>query len=145
MRPVTWVLISDDSRARLFEATMGQTNELKDLVQLEGRRPGPGAPEAREEKAEEEFTRHLAAVLRQGLIAGRYTSLVLIAPQHHLDLLRLALEPQVEGRVTAALCRDYVGLATKELHLRLQHLLSHMPKDPPRMGNDSSHGSPADL
>lgn len=143
MQAVTWILVSDASRAKLFEVQQGRLRELEDLIHPEsalhaddlitdhrGRkgkgeaaRPGLSATNEAKENEAERFARQGARRLLEGLDAHRYESLLLVAPPHHLGLLRRFLDPQVGRRVSASFHRDYINLPPEELRRRLGELL----------------------
>lgn len=155
MQATTWILVSDASRAKLFEANQRKLHELESLSHPEsarhagdlitdhrGRkgkgeasRPGLSATNEAKENEAERFARQEARRLLEGHDAHLYGSLVLVAPPHHLGLLRRFLDPQVGRCVTASFHRDYINLPPAELRLRLEELLDlKAAKGAPRSG-----------
>lgn len=128
MRPRIWILVSDASRAKLFQQEGPRMDEVGDYTHTEGtlpirdlvsdqpdcRRMGHedrlGMSPAKDPKEPEagKFARQLAGVLKQGLDAHRYDSLELMAPPHFLGLLRSSLDQQVAKRVTASFEQNFI-------------------------------------
>lgn len=147
MQSITWFLVSDASRAKLFEEKAGKFKELEDMVHVEsarhagdlisdsrgrrgeggGSRPGLSAATEVKEAEAQKFARRQAGVLKRGLNENRFGSLVIIAPPHHLGLLRQALDPEVGKRVTGSFHRDYINLPLRELVQRLGAIQSQEP------------------
>ncbi|KKO62295.1 Protein required for attachment to host cell [Janthinobacterium sp. KBS0711] len=148
---VTWVVVADSSRARLF--ALGQQNqlgELQDFVNPAGRetenalnsdasgRFGSGMRAGTQagtqahtteprvapvEHANEQFARQIAQVLQQGLQQRRYSKLCLVAAPKFLGQLRLSLDAQVEKRLNHALARDVASMNVPQLEAYLQQAL----------------------
>ncbi len=147
MKPImTWILVADGSRARLYansgpgtglEAITDQ--ELKGLNlpsrEIMADRPGRSfdsagsgrhAMEPRSDARDiekERFTRSLAELLDRERGEGKYERLVIVAPPRELGRLRAALPPAVQKCVTAELNKDLVQLGNKEL---TEHLAAVM-------------------
>ena len=139
---VTWILVGDASRARLFSSRGRQAhlNLVQDFDHPEGRasnqelttdRPGrthqsagPGKsamePHTPPKQVEQRhFGQLLADVLHKGLDDHAYQHLVLVAPPHFLGLLRESLTPRVQQVVRSSLDKDYTALDTATLAERL--------------------------
>lgn len=147
MQSITWFLVSDATKAKLFEEKAGMFKELEDLVHVEGARhtgdlitdsrgrrgqggssrPGLSAATETKEAEARKFAREQAGVLKRGLNENRFGSLILIAPPHHLGLLRQALDPEVSKRVTGSFRRDFINLPPQELIQRLGGIKSQEP------------------
>lgn len=135
---VTWILIANGARARLFSndgpghGVELVSDEVLAGANLPGReimsdRPGRtfdsfGAgrhakePRTDPRKVEKRsFTHELAAMLDDGLKQGKFERLVLVAPPGELGLLRAELSPAVRKRVSADLNKDLTGLAPSEI------------------------------
>ncbi|WP_215405522.1 host attachment protein [Janthinobacterium sp. JC611] len=145
---VTWVVVADSSRARLF--TLGRQNqlgELQDFVNPAGRdsdralssdasgRFGNGMRAGAQaggqahtaephvtpvEHANEQFARYIAQVLQQGLQQQRYNKLCLVAAPKFLGQLRLSLDSQVEKRLSHTLARDIASMNVPQLEAYLR-------------------------
>lgn len=148
---ITWVVVADSSRARLF--VLGQKNqlgELQDFVNPAGRendnalssdasgRFGNGMHAGTQagtqghtaephmtpvEHANAQFARHIAQVLQQGLQQRRYSKLCLVAAPKFLGQLRHSLDAQVEKRLSHALARDVASMNVPQLEAYLQQAL----------------------
>ena len=130
MRPRIWILVSDASKAKLFQHEGSRMEEIGDYIHINGILPVgdrfPAQPRRRgrengnrsgrnpatdpKETEAAKFARQLAEVLKQGLEAHHYESLELMAPAHFLGLLRKSLDQQVSKRVTASFDQDFTGL-----------------------------------
>lgn len=140
-----WILVSDASKARLFQRQGPRVQELSDYVHpassqhvddLVSDHPGrrgmgraglgdrPGLDSALEPKKAEamRFARQHAEMLKRALDDHRFDELVLVAPPHFLGLLRQVLDEQVAKRLTASFDRDYLELDVEALLERLQAL-----------------------
>lgn len=131
-----WIVISDASRARIFEASeRGKPFRLVDsfehpqsrarvrdlMADANGRKPGgtpvtarpassgrPGAAPDTDPKWVEaqKFARELVARLEAGLQRHAYDSLVVVAPPQFLGLLRHILSEQVKNHLELSLDKD---------------------------------------
>ena len=120
--PLTWVVVADSARARVFEwvSRNADLRELLDLTNSQARlqeqaltsdRPGVGfssrgqgrrrmqAANTEVDNTIGRFARELAAELKSGLDDGRYQRLVLMAGPSFLGQLRDQLDDQVSKRV----------------------------------------------
>lgn len=149
---VTWVLIGDAARARLFEAAdQGQKwNLIREFEHPQSRfanhdlvtdRPGrtqqsggsngqtAGGRSAMEPptdpKTEEHilFAHELAGELEKGLKQNQYTHLVLAAGPHFLGMLRDSLGAQVKKHLTASVDKDYTHMPARELQQRFSGIV----------------------
>src|SRR5262245_8827049 len=126
----TWILVSDASRARLFQKVSGVEvwRLVEELAHPESRahthdvvtdrsgrsqRSGSASystamePQTPPKYVEmENFAHLLAGRLEQGFGKKAYDRLILIAPPRFLGLLRERLSDQVAKRVTASLDKD---------------------------------------
>jgi protein required for attachment to host cells len=145
MNKITWILLANSSRARLFawDRADAQLQEISDFVHPQGRqkvaeidphlgghtqRPrgdgasGGAAFEPRTDprhKEREHFARELAAYLDAALETGRFGSLVLIASNPFLGELRAHLADRVDKRVQAVVHSDLSSLGLAELTRRV--------------------------
>lgn len=139
---VTWFLVGDASRARLFSSRGRQAhlNLVQSFDHPEGRasnqelttdRPGRThqsvgtgksamEPQTTPKQVEQRhFGQLLTEALRKGLDDQAYQHLVLVAPPHFLGLLRELLPPRVQQVVRSSLDKDYTALDVATLAERL--------------------------
>ncbi|MBL8348735.1 MAG: host attachment protein [Burkholderiaceae bacterium] len=139
-----WLVVANASRARVLEASDrgGAYIHVADLVhpgsrqkgtELGGDRPGhvsgpgPGgigsaALDSRTDPREREhdhFAREVAALLDQGVAAGRCAGLVLVASNPFLGHLKQHLGGQAQKLVLRTVAADYTALNERELAQRL--------------------------
>jgi protein required for attachment to host cells len=149
---VTWVIVADSSRARLFE--LGPHNglsELQDFSKPEGReknselhsdvdghfggamrtgtQAGTQAHTSEPQRmpaaqANDMFARQLANLLRQGLHQQRYSSLLLVAAPKFLGQLRPCLDTQVEKCITHGLPNNIASMPVQQLEAYLQQAVA---------------------
>lgn len=146
--PLTWVVVADGARGRLFEwtAANGGLREVLDLINPEGRlhrselasdRPGfafsshgdqsrhPMQPaHSARDNAADAFAREVAAELNSALDQGTYERLVLIAPPGFLGVLRAKLDDRVGKKVVESLALDLTRNTPEEIKARLPRLSS---------------------
>lgn len=120
---VSWVVIADRSRARVFQTDGGadRLQEIEDLLNPEGRMDdadlrhdakgryyGKGERHqahtaepnvTKQEHDEEMFSREVSRLLDRGCDMRRYDRLVMIAPPEFLGILRKQLSQRVEQRI----------------------------------------------
>lgn len=141
MTNITWVVVANSSRARVFE-TRGAGTGLAALQAYEhpdsrakgsdlvSDRPGHTASDhgsrtalepdtAPKRNVQTHFARELAQALEQGRVENRYQNLVLVASSPFLGILRSQLPVHVNGQVREALDKDYTALAERELAAQL--------------------------
>lgn len=139
-----WLVVANASRARVLEASDrgGAYAHVADLVHPESRQkgsalggdrpghvpgPGPGgigsaSLDSRTDPREREhdhFARELAALLDQGIAAGRCAGLVLVASNPFLGHLKQHLGGQAQKAVLRTVAADYTALTERELAQRL--------------------------
>jgi len=145
--PVTWVLVADRGRSRLFslESAHGELNELTDAInpdlrlhesELTSDRPGMEfdsggqgrhamrAEHSHKEQSSEAFAQALGHELLQGLDGGRFERLVLIAPPEFLGILRQKLDQRVCQRVAEVVGLDLTKASAADIAKRLPPLSS---------------------
>lgn len=125
MAEMTWILVADGSRARVFESANGaDITEIASFANPEGRsqdgelasydegmsarvapRSGPEQPSAREHRVAV-FAKDLARHLEQARIEHRYRALYLFAAPGFLGRLRQNLSKDVENLVAEAVDKD---------------------------------------
>ena len=122
----TWILVADESRARLFKAQAkdGQLEEIADIAHPEGRmhegemtrdrlpRTQESVGGARhaiephtsvEDKVSLEFARELAERLEHGRVDHAYDELVLVAAPRFLGVLRATIGHEVSKLVVKSI------------------------------------------
>ena len=122
--PLTWVVVADNARARVFAWTSAKSalTELVDLTNSQARlreqaltsdRPGVASSRGQSRrrmqnsKSEvdntvDQFARDLAAELKNGLTQHEFERLVLMAAPGFLGQLRAQLDPQVSKRLVGS-------------------------------------------
>lgn len=138
MKRLTWILVANAAKARLFQSDGHGLREISDAIHPasaahgrdlladaagrrgqgpagRGDRPGLGGDEPVQRQEAERFARQLAALLKTGLDEHAYDGLVLVAPPHLLGLLRKHLGHTVSRRVDATLDRDLVHVEPADL------------------------------
>ena len=140
MTDVTWIVVANSSRARLFEHAGGAALALRqefehpesrakgsDLVSDrpghtatdQGRRTALDPDTDPKRVAQEQFARALAQALEQGRVQNRYGALVLVASAPFLGILRAQLPEGVKAMVRDSVDKDYTALAESELVAQL--------------------------
>ncbi len=140
-----WVLVGDDSRARVFHTNRSAPlEEAEDLLNpfsrgqqqdLESDRPGStvdrkgyaqhamgGERDSREEAARR-FARSIAERLREARLAGEYERLFVVAPPDFLGELRLAMDEGTRGVVVGELAKDLSRMPPKDIRTHLPELI----------------------
>lgn len=140
-----WVLVGDDSRARIFHTNRAAPlEELEDSVNpvargrerdLTSDRPGSTNDRAgyaqhamgRENDAKTEaarrFARSLAERLREARLQGEYERLFLVAPPDFLGELRQALDEGTRGVVVGELPKDLSRMPPQDIRAHLPELI----------------------
>ncbi|CAN5121938.1 hypothetical protein BH09PSE6_BH09PSE6_07870 [soil metagenome] len=140
--PVTWTLVADSARARLFE-TRGQSelDEIEILTNPAARAhdadlvtDGPGrmaggrgtghgsSTEARDDASgheTERFAKQIAEHLRVSLAQNRYAQLRVVASPEFLGRLRRSFDSTVTNAVSDTVAHDYTRLSGADLSSRL--------------------------
>lgn len=134
----TWILVADESRARLFRAVSrdGGIEEIATIEHPEGRlhtheltgqRPdsshtavggihhGFEPRMAAKEKLAREFAHELAGLLEEGRVAHQFDELTLVADPRFLGLLREAIGKDLSRLVTRSLARDYTHATPEQI------------------------------
>lgn len=140
IRKHLYILVADNARAKLFEATtpvksldlvMDRAHESGRLSDSElytdragGSRGRPGgyhtyAREKSEDPEEQRFARELAEQLNKACHEGRFEQLVLVAAPHFLGSLRHHLSDKCRDAVLKAIDKDLVH---RDADTILQHL-----------------------
>ncbi len=140
-----WVLVADESRARLFSTDKIRValNEFEDVINPEGRLrnqeiytdeagrgrglggPGGHAMELADNNPQEQvrrFCKQLVERLSKGLHKRAYRKLILIAPPSFIGLLRQQLPDGVQAHVQKELVKDLTADRADSI---LQHINNH--------------------
>lgn len=139
----TWILVADESRARLFSATQhdGVMDELAAIAHAEGRmhdreftrgaasathsRTGQGSHgiEARtleHDKHTIEFAHALAELLEEGRTEHAYDRVVIAATPHLLGELRKAISDEVSKLLVDSVAKSMTRCSSEQIHALLQ-------------------------
>jgi protein required for attachment to host cells len=144
---VTWVLVADGARARLFRAdrkarrllllqeeeSQAARSKTSDLTtDLPGRamdasgvgqRSAMEAPTDPKRHEKMRFAQHLKDILTAAEGAGQFQALVLVAAPQALGDLRDALPASVSGRIAHELAKDLTWVSPHELERHLAPVL----------------------
>jgi protein required for attachment to host cells len=145
---ITWILICDSSRARLF-STQKRDEPWKLLRELDhpasrqnstdfpagtrksdtgGSYPNSYQPPTMPKEVEaEHFVRELGEALEEGRVQNQFERLVLVAPPQFLGLLRAQLSAPALKMVVATLDKDLTRHEARELPERLADLPFEQP------------------
>lgn len=134
----TWILVADESRARLFRAGVsdGELEEIAAMEHPEGRMHGreltedePGSSHTSvggvhhgfqphtpvHEKISREFARELADLLEAGRVSHAFDQLTLVAEPKFLGMLRSTLSHEVSKMVARSLSRNYTQSTPEQI------------------------------
>ena len=142
-----WLVVANASRARVLEESNkpGVYVDVADLVHPQSRQKGSDLADARpghvpgpsahgtgssaydprtdpREREHDRFAREVAAVLNDGIAAGRCSGLVLVASNPFLGHLKEHLAPHAKQLLLRSLAADYTALDGRELAQRLAGL-----------------------
>jgi protein required for attachment to host cells len=144
---VTWVLVADGSRARLFSASKYHTPWILlgafdhaesrakaiDLDPTErgrskstlgaGNRPAMEPKTSPRQVEQIHFAKQLKDRLANGLRHGAYSGLVLVAPPRFLGRLKTRLNSEVAKSLVQAIDKNYTSYGVAELRERLGELV----------------------
>lgn len=139
---LAWVLVANQSQARLFEADKraGELHELEALIHPESRLKGrdlesdaPGRTfdsggEGRHAMGNSselhrlngrKFAREIAHALEQGRAAGRYEKLYIVAEPQMIGGLREALKAPTRAAIAGETGKNLVGCEVEEIRAQL--------------------------
>ncbi|OHE80166.1 MAG: hypothetical protein A2X76_04195 [Lysobacterales bacterium GWF1_69_6] len=134
----TWILVADESRARLFRATSrdGGIEVIATMEHAEGRlhpheltdqlpdsshtavggiHHGFEPRMAAKEKVAREFAHELAELLEADRVSHEFKELILVADPRFLGLLRGAIGKDLSRLVTRSLARDYTQATPEQI------------------------------
>ncbi len=143
--PVTWVLVADSGRSRLFSLTAAnaELSELEDRVNPEARLhegdltsdvPGTShtaggasqhrmaAAHSQKHQHSEEFAQDIAQSLKSSFDEHAFERLVLISPPEFLGVLRAKLDNTVCQQVAEVVGLDLTRESAEEIRKRLPPL-----------------------
>ncbi|MFI2811403.1 MULTISPECIES: host attachment protein [Microbulbifer] len=143
---ISWVLVANQSHARLFEATnaTGNLHEVEGMIYPEARmkgtelysdgpgrsfdsggegRHGMGNPRELHNRAGSRFAKELAHALERGRQEGRYEKLYIIAEPQMVGNLRDELDPPTRATIAGESGKNVVHCAPEEIRSQLPHLL----------------------
>ncbi|BDC46077.1 host attachment protein [Paraburkholderia terrae] len=128
MSDITWVIVADDGRARVFQ-TQGlalDLQEIEDLVNTEGHGTGLTDKEAevldrgeRKEKLEAKFSKRVAEYLEQGRSQKKYHRLIIAAEPKFLGMVRADLSEETRRLIFEQVNEDLSELGVEEIQARL--------------------------
>lgn len=144
MKPkVTWILVADGSRGRIYrregekaglQTALDQefSHEVRRMSEMGTERPGkvresgnsahhaiaPRADWTRQEK--QQFAGQLAGVIEEHAQRKEFDRLILVAPPQTLGDLRAALGKLAQERLVGELGKDLTALPVKDLEAHLQ-------------------------
>lgn len=139
---ITWILVADGARARLFETASPDDalTEVACFANPAGRSPGRGfttgrAPTVNEsvgaarhaiephttlrEKTTDRFARTISVELERGRNAHRYARLVLVAPPRFLGALHGAFPKPLRDSVVAEIKRNVTALHAADIRAHI--------------------------
>ncbi len=147
MMKLTWLVVADNSRARIFSTNMhkGPIDEIESIVHTEARLheqelttdlPGRGNGKggagrhayedetSPREQEEINFARDLANKLDAARKANKFKQLILVAAPGFLGNLRSKLNPQIQNMVSFELAKNLAHLNADDIR---QHLPERLP------------------
>jgi protein required for attachment to host cells len=129
MNDVTWVIVANGERARLFK-TQGITpdlQEIDDLVNTEGHGTGLTDKEAevldegeRTEKLKAKFAKRVAEYVEQGRLQQKYHRLIIAAEAKFLGMIRADLSEETRRLIFEQVSEDFSELDVDEVQNRLR-------------------------
>ncbi|GAB3628918.1 hypothetical protein PTE30175_00517 [Pandoraea terrae] len=115
MTEVTWLVVADGGRARVFQ-TPGLTldlQEIEDLVNFEN------SGTVLTEKDREKFAKRVSHYLEQGRLHQRYHRLRLAVEPKFLGMVRADLSEETRRLIFEQISEDLCALNIRELQARL--------------------------
>ena len=129
MNDVTWVIVANGDRARLFKS-QGITldlQEIDDLVNTEGHGTGLTDKEAevldegeRKEKLKAKFAKRVAEYVEQGRLQQKYQRLIIAAEAKFLGMVRADLSEETRRLIFEQVNEDFSELDVDEVQNRLR-------------------------
>jgi protein required for attachment to host cells len=164
MPGITWILVADVSRARLFEHRQRSERTLVPIFDDDQRefrdreqrrasdRPGrmhesyttmrhAAEPHtSNDERAREQYARMLIARIHTEARKRTFHNLVLVGPPAMLGTLRSLLDAELSSRVVGELAKDLTWISERNLPDHLREWVT--PKPPAQVGMTSSSTKP---
>lgn len=129
MGDITWVIVADGGRARVFQ-TQGiaiDLQEIEDLVNTAGHGTGLTEKEAevldrgeRKEKLDAKFAKRVADYLDQGRLQQKYHRLIIAADSRFLGMVRADLSEETRRLIFEQMSEDVSNLGVDEIQARLR-------------------------
>lgn len=126
-----WILVCDGAKALVLE-NVGDEKfpnlQTRDTYQQEefaaheaAAAPGRSAVETldKHDQSESAFLKHLMDKLDAAALAGKFKSLIVIAPPRALGVIRQSYSNHVKQALRGELDKDFVGLPVHEIEKRL--------------------------
>ena len=129
MNDMTWIVVADESRARVFQAPglSLDLEEVDDFVNvahsattLTEKQAVEFSASERKEKERDKFASQVAEYLEKARLHQRFGRLRLIAEPKFLGMVLCGLSTQTRELVFEKLSKDYSALSTKEIQEHLQ-------------------------
>lgn len=129
MNGMTWIVVADEGRARVFQAP-GLTLDLEEVddfvnvahsaTTLTEKKAVEYSASERKEKERDKFASQVAEYLEKARLHKRFGRLRLIAEAKFLGMVLSGLSAQTRELIFEKLSKDYSALSTKEIqeHLR---------------------------
>jgi protein required for attachment to host cells len=134
MNNITWIIVADATRARIFThldnsvATQPHADKLLHLHHELGSHDSHDSTYVNTSDPKEgeaaSFAQNLASYLEKNRTDHQYTDLVLVAPPHFLGLLNQHISKEVEKLITKSIAKDYTAEDLKFLSKHLQEAIS---------------------
>ncbi|SAK96063.1 host attachment protein [Caballeronia ptereochthonis] len=129
MNDMTWIVVADEGRARVFQAP-GLTLDLEEVddfvnvahsaTTLTEKQAAAFSESERKEKERDKFACQVAEYLEQGRLHQRFGRLRLVAESKFLGMMLSYLSAETRELVFEKLSKDYSALSTKEIREHLQ-------------------------
>lgn len=116
MTVITWVVIADGSRARIFE-TPGLKLDLREIEDLVN---ASRAGAVLSEKDREKFAKTVADYVEQGRLHQRYQRLRFAVEPKFLGMLRARLSEETRQMIFEEINEDLSALDAREIQAHLQ-------------------------
>jgi protein required for attachment to host cells len=129
MNDMTWIVVADEGRARVFQAP-GLTRDLEEVddfvnvahsaTTLTEKQAVEFSASERKEKERDKFATQVAEYLEKARLDQRFGRLRLIAEPKFLGMVLSGLSAQTRDLIFEKLSKDYSSLSTREIQEHLQ-------------------------
>jgi protein required for attachment to host cells len=129
MNDMTWIVVADEGRARVFQAP-GLTLDLEEVddfvnvahsaTTLTEKQAIEFSASERKEKERDQFATQVAEYLEKARLHQRFGRLRLVAEPKFLGMVLSGLSAQTRELIFEKLSKDYSSLSTKEIQEHLQ-------------------------